>query len=209
MTASLLGLLLGFIGSMPVAGPIALLVLRKGLRGHYSEGIALAMGAAISEAVYCALALLGFDYLFVRYPIVESASRIIGGLLLIGLGIGFALMKAKDDPTDGGTPQASSKATPFLTGLTVAGLNPTLMVTWSGVAAIVYSTFGAFGEWEKVGFPIGVGIGNFLWFVVMLMLMKRYRSRFQTTSITRGIKAVGIIMTGMGGWMLWTAFNGN
>lgn len=206
MTASLLGLLLGFIGSMPVAGPIALLVLRKGLRGRYDEGVALALGAAISEAVYCALALLGFDYLFVRYPIVESASRIIGGLLLIGLGIGFAMMKTKDETSDAETPQVSSRATPFLTGLTVAGLNPTLIVTWSGVTAIVYSTFGAFGEWEKIGFPIGVGIGNFLWFVVMLMLMKRYQSRFKTTSITRGIKGVGIIMTGMGLWMLCAAF---
>lgn len=206
MTASLLGLALGFIGSMPVAGPIALLVLRKGLRGRYEEGVALALGAAISEAAYCALALLGFDYLFVRYPIVESASRVIGGMLLIGLGIGFAVMKTKEEPSDPQKLQVSSRATPFLTGLTVAGLNPTLIVTWSGVAAIVYSTFGAFGEWEKVGFPIGVGLGNFLWFVVMLMLMKRYQSRFRTTSITRGIKAVGIIMTGMGGWMLWTAF---
>ena len=41
----LIGFVFGFFGSMPVAGPIAVLVLRLGLEHHPSRAMAVAAGA--------------------------------------------------------------------------------------------------------------------------------------------------------------------
>lgn len=202
MTAALLGVLLGFIGSMPVAGPIALLVVRKGLKGRYDEGAAVALGASVPEAVYCGMALLGFDFLFERYPVVSSASQVIGAIMLLMLGFAFALMKPTDAEQDLELPKRNAKAAPFITGFTVAALNPTLIATWSGVAAVLYATVGPFSDLEKLFFPVGVGLGNFLWFAVLLSLMQRHSARFSPAGVTRIIRVIGVVVIAFGVWLL-------
>ncbi|MCF8258882.1 MAG: LysE family translocator [Flavobacteriales bacterium] len=202
MIAALLGLVLGFLGSMPVAGPIALLVVRKGVKEEYDEGAAIALGASVPEAVYCGLALFGFDFLFERYPIVESASQVLGGILLLVLGIGFMLMKPREEDLKTLLPKKGRWAAPFMTGFTVAAFNPTLMVTWSGVAAVLYAMMGAFTELEMIAFPIGVGLGNFLWFAVLLSLMQRHRARFSQRAIVSAIRVIGAAIVLLGLWML-------
>lgn len=201
MIAGLLGLVLGFLGSMPVAGPIALLVLRKGLKAKYREGVSLALGASIPEAVYCGMALFGFDFLFVRFPLVAHVTQILAGALLIILGIVFIRMKPTAETEVPGM-KRQRKATPLITGFLVAAMNPTLIITWSGVAAVVYSTFGTFTTVEKVLFPIGVGTGNLLWFVLLLWLMKRNQQRvgFQTIRTVTLIFGTAIVLLGV--WLL-------
>jgi threonine/homoserine/homoserine lactone efflux protein len=205
MTAALIGLLLGFIGSMPVAGPIALLVVRKGVKEEYDEGAAIALGAAIPEAIYCGMALVGFDFLFVNYPGVEAASKVIGGLILVVLGLTFILMRPKAAEADLVIPRKQRKAAPFMTGFTVSALNPTLILTWSGVSAVLYASLGAFSDLEKIVFPVAVGTGNFLWFAVMLSLMQRHRGRFSQQGITRSIKIIGAAILMFGLWLLANA----
>jgi threonine/homoserine/homoserine lactone efflux protein len=45
-----LGFAFGFVGSIPVAGPIAALVLSRGLEGRARSALSLAAGAALAEA---------------------------------------------------------------------------------------------------------------------------------------------------------------
>lgn len=205
MTAALLGLLLGFIGSMPVAGPVALLVVRKGMKEEFDEGAALALGASMPEAIYCGLALAGFDFLFVNYPDVASASKILGSIILMVLGITFVRMTPKRPKPDLAVPRKHRQAAPFITGFAVAALNPTLMLTWSAVAAVLYTFVGAFSGLEKIMFPVGVGVGNFLWFIVMLSLMKRHQGRFSQQALAKAIKFIGVAILIFGLWMLTNA----
>jgi threonine/homoserine/homoserine lactone efflux protein len=202
MTAALLGLLLGFIGSMPVAGPIALLVVRKGVREEYDEGAALALGASVPEAIYCGMALVGFDFLFMNYPAVESASKVLGGLLMVVMGSTFILMRPKAQDAEALVPRKNRKAAPFMTGFTVSALNPTLILTWSGVSAVLYASLGVFSDLEKIVFPVAVGAGNFLWFAVMLSMMQRHRGRFGQQGITRAMKGIGAAILLFGVWIL-------
>lgn len=202
MTAAILGILLGFIGSMPVAGPIAVMVLRKGLRHEYDEGAAIALGASLPEAVYCGMALLGFDYLFVHYPQVEDISRLLGGIIMVMLGLSFVMMRPKAPDTVAELPHRRRKTAPFMTGFTVSALNPTLILTWSGVAAVLYAYMGPFSELDKLVFPAGVGLGNFLWFALMLSLMQRHHARFSQRAVLRAIRLIGSGILLFGLWML-------
>lgn len=205
MTITLIGLLIGFIGSMPLAGPIALLIFRKGSRGEYREGVALALGATLPEAMYCGLAVLGFDYIFVRHPMVEPIARLAAAVIMVVLGLMFVFTRQKQQQTLHELPRPSRKAAPFLTGFSIALLNPVLLVTWSGVAAVVYTVHGTFTMTDKILFPISVGIGIFLWFVVMLLLMRWMHGRFSPTALDPVVKVFGILMTLLGLWMLYGA----
>ena len=64
--ATLPGLLFGFVAAMPMAGPIWALVFERALRGRMREGLYVAIGGAVAEAVYAALAFWGFAALLER-----------------------------------------------------------------------------------------------------------------------------------------------
>jgi threonine/homoserine/homoserine lactone efflux protein len=202
---ALIGLLIGFIGSMPLAGPIALLIFRKGSRGEYQEGAALALGATLPEAMYCWLAVLGFDYIFVHHPMVEPIARLAGAVLMVVLGLVFVFSKQKQQQTVTKLSGQRKHAAPFLTGFSISLLNPVLLMTWSGVVAVVYTIHGTFTNVEKVMFPIGVGAGIFLWFAVMLILMRWLHGRFRPSALDPVIRIFGIMMTLLGLWLLYGA----
>ena len=83
----LIGFTLGFFGSVPLAGPIAVLVFAYGLEGRFRTGIFLSLGAALAESIYAYAAFWGVGTLLGRYPSIVLASHAVIGTLLIGVGI--------------------------------------------------------------------------------------------------------------------------
>src|SRR5688572_29998830 len=81
--ALLLGFCIGFISSIPPLGPGALLLLRRGLEGRIAAGVAAATGGAAADAIYCALAVVGFSFLFWRYPNIAISIRWVGVAILV------------------------------------------------------------------------------------------------------------------------------
>ena len=59
LIALVAGSVMGFLGSMPIAGPVAVLVLERGLIRRRREGLGVALGAAAAEAIYAFLAFWG------------------------------------------------------------------------------------------------------------------------------------------------------
>ena len=58
------GFVFGFVGAIPVAGPIAAMVVERSILGRFRAAIWLAIGSAIAEGGYAALAVFGFSFLF-------------------------------------------------------------------------------------------------------------------------------------------------
>ena len=84
--AALAGFVFGFIGSVPVAGPIAVLVLERSLAHRYSDAEGIAVGGAVAESAYAGAAFLGLGFLIKSYPIVLVGAR----ARLTGLAVGDA-----------------------------------------------------------------------------------------------------------------------
>ena len=84
--AVLIGFAFGFLGSMPVAGPISLLVLHLGLANEGRRAFHLALGAALAEGAYALLAFWGLSAALARYPLLLPASRILGAVIPLALG---------------------------------------------------------------------------------------------------------------------------
>src|SRR5580692_12304589 len=115
---------------MPIAGPIAAIVVSKGLENKTRAGLCIAVGAAVAESAYAFMAFWGLTSVLSRFPILLPASRLFGCVLLIALGSYFAGRKKKDEqrPRDE-TDRLGYQNVLF--GLTMTAVNPTLLVTWT------------------------------------------------------------------------------
>ena len=70
-----IGFCLGFIGSVPIAGPTSALVLKLGIQEKYWSGRAVAVGGALAESVYAGLAYWGFGSFLAGLNFLLPASK--------------------------------------------------------------------------------------------------------------------------------------
>ena len=191
------GLLFGFFGSMPSAGPSSLLVFDRGLRGAFRSAMALAAGAALAESGYAFLAYWGMGELFTRHPELLLASRGAAACILTALGLWFVFHKDKE----GAAGEREHVRSSFALGLGVTAMNPTFLATWTAAVAVLHSTRLLPPTLLAAGpFAIGVGLGIFAWFAVTLALIRRYRERFSPATVRRALQVVGVALVGMGIW---------
>jgi threonine/homoserine/homoserine lactone efflux protein len=199
LIALLLGFVFGFIGSMPVAGPVAILVFGRGLQNRARSGVYLAAGSAVAESVYAYLAFWGFSALLKQYPWIEPVSRALAAVILTALGLRFALARQQPErATEQPLPNVGNKRS-FLLGITITTLNPTLMVTW-GMAVTTLHSFDlvSFDAKRALPFSIGVWLGICGWFTVLLLLLARFKDRFHRSTLDRAVRAMGGLLTMLG-----------
>jgi threonine/homoserine/homoserine lactone efflux protein len=198
LIALLIGFVFGFIGSMPVAGPIAILVFGRGLQNRPRSGVYLAAGSAVAESVYAYLAFWGFSALLSQYPWIEHVSRALAAVILTALGLRFAFARPQGE-SEPEQPLPSGNKRSFLLGITITTLNPTLMVTW-GMAVTALHSFDlvSFDANRALPFSIGVWLGICAWFTVLLLLLARFKHRFQRSTLERMVRVMGGVLTLLG-----------
>ena len=52
VTAMMAGMAMGFVGSIPLTGPIALLVFHRALQARFARGFAVGIGGAVGPSKY-------------------------------------------------------------------------------------------------------------------------------------------------------------
>lgn len=194
--ACLIGFLCGFIGSIPVAGPIAALVVGWGLYRGPRYSFALALGGAFVEAGYAYLAFWGLGRLLEQYPWVNNVSKVVTVVLLFSLGA--VLMLARPLTTPHNYPLKSSRrglAGCFLLGVTIAATNPILLATWSSVIMVVNSlSILTLDSTRAIPFSIAVGLGIVVWFATLLTLLRNYRERLKAATLQRLVSFFGVVL---------------
>lgn len=199
--ATLLGLLFGFVGSMPIAGPISALVFTRALRGRMQEGLFIAIGGALAEAIYAALAFWGFAALLEKYDWIQSVSNGVASLILAVLGVMF-LFQSQREVSAHDAPDHSK--TGIILGFTITILNPTLIATWSAASAILFSTGLVALEGQQVlPFSFGVLVGIVLWFTALLRLVGHFRERFSYASLNVVLRVTGGGLLLLAAWFGW------
>jgi len=202
LTVALLGFVFGFVGSMPVAGPIAILVFGRGLEGRLRSGVYLAIGAAIAESVYAYFAYWGFSELLSHNRWIEPVTRTVAAVLLIGLGLHFTFGRKKTQDIDPELVEQKKNVgnkRSFLLGFTITALNPALIATWSAAVTTLHS-FDAvdFAPKHALPFSVGVLFGIAVWFSILLVILGRFRGRFQRTTLDKMVRAMGVFLVLLG-----------
>jgi threonine/homoserine/homoserine lactone efflux protein len=201
LIAFLVGLLFGFVGSIPVAGPIAILVFGRGLQNRSRSGIYLALGSAVAESAYAYFAFWGFSALEEKYPWMQQGSFGVAALVLIALGLRFATTRSKPDAEVVAPPSNVGNKRSFLLGITITALNPTLIVTWTAAVATLRSLHWVSRDvTHALPFSIGVWAGIIAWFSVLLTLLARFKGRFHTSTLDRVVRVMGVVLVGFGLW---------
>jgi threonine/homoserine/homoserine lactone efflux protein len=195
----LIGLFLSFMGSMIPTGPIAVIVLRHGMRGRNLSGLFVACGAALAESGYALLAYLGINFVLSHYPLETFILRLISSVLLIGFA---ALWIAGHHAPKPKKTEREYVGASFLLGLTVAGLNPTFLATWAGAVAIVRGAGLISQIHDAPAFAFGVAAGPVLWFWILLRILMRHAETLHPENLTKIEKALPIILLIMAGVIL-------
>jgi threonine/homoserine/homoserine lactone efflux protein len=200
LIALLLGFAFGFIGSMPVAGPVAILVFGRGLQNRARSGVYLAAGSAVAESVYAFLAFWGFSALLKQYPWIEPVSRALAAVILTALGLRFALARQQPEAApDQQAQNGGGHKRSFLLGITITTLNPTLMVTWGMAVTALHSLdLVSFDAKRALPFSIGVWLGICGWFTVLLVLLARFKHRFKRSTLDAAVRVMGGLLTLLG-----------
>jgi hypothetical protein len=93
----------------------------------------------------------------------------------------------------------------FLLGWSIAGLNPTFLVTWAGAVAVARGAGLIEGLHAAPGFAIGVIIGPVLWFWILLKMLTRHVENMHPDILKKIEKALPIVLLILAGVMLWQA----
>ena len=128
----LLGFFAGFFFSVPIAGPISILITSNSLKGKLRYCLRTALGGAIVETIYVFIAIYGLTALYAYYQKGIPIILIAGSLFL--LYVGFKILKTKlkiDDLTKKRIETAKyENQGGFRTGLILNFSNPSLFVGW-------------------------------------------------------------------------------
>ncbi len=111
------GFALGWLGSMPIAGAVSIFIFQRGLAGRLKAGLMLSVGAAVAEAGWCLLAMLGAEQIMTRWPQAEGIARVVGAIILLALGGYFLTRKASAPASNENTPPANKLFKEFWLGL--------------------------------------------------------------------------------------------
>jgi len=196
LVACLVGFICGFIGSIPIAGPIAALVVGWGLYRSPRYAISLALGGAIVEAIYAYLTFWGFGKLLQQYPWINDVSRTVTVLLLICLGVVLVRSRPLSKPRRSNLKTSRrGVAGCFLLGVSIAASNPILLASWSSVVMVINGlNILRLDSSLAITFSIGVGLGIIAWFAILLALLHNYRQHLETITLQRTVNTFGVIL---------------
>jgi threonine/homoserine/homoserine lactone efflux protein len=195
------GLLAGVAIAAPV-GPVNVLCLRRTLSKGWKSGLVSGFGAAVADAWYGGIAAFSVRIVIQFLRSQETKIKLIGGLLLIGLGIRYWLrpahMSENEDEQNGGADFASA----FL--LTLA--NPTTILSFLAVLA-------ALGAATRSESPVtllmvaGIFSGSMTWWILLTVLAERLRDRFNESGMKWMNRVAAMAIAGFGvftfisGWL--------
>lgn len=132
ITIAVAGLLAGFIFSMPIAGPISILITSNALKGRLRYCILVSMGSFIADFTYVFIAVFGLTKLYSFYKPAIPYIFAVGSLFFFYLG--YRIIRTKidienlEDKSHLTEKIQKKEKGAFYTGFMINFLNPTLFI---------------------------------------------------------------------------------
>ena len=199
----------GIISSTPL-GPINLLVAENYLSEKKVKIVPFLIGVILVDSIFGYLTFWGFEKFLSDYQIIGAGIGIIGGLAIIAIGaIGvYQQFKGKNNKKKIEIKKnifLSSSTASLSKGFVLCGSNPGFIAFWGWVAYNAKNwTTDSFPQFDLniynlILFPIGIIIGDFIWFGLFTFLLKRGARRYSGSLIDKirifiswGLIALGV-----------------
>jgi threonine/homoserine/homoserine lactone efflux protein len=146
-TILIVGFIAGFIFSIPVAGPISILITSNALKGRYRYCVRAGVGASIGETIYVFLAVYGIAIMYSLYKPFVPYILMVGAVFLSFVGFKIARTNLDlENLSDCGIVSDKLKNKGgFRTGLILIVTNPSLIVGWLTSSFLVFSFISSIG----------------------------------------------------------------
>jgi threonine/homoserine/homoserine lactone efflux protein len=169
------GAIIGFSLAAPV-GPVGILCIRRTLTDGHRRGFISGLGAAAADSVYAIIAAFGITLISNFIVAEEYWIRLVGGILLIGLGVRTLLAHPVEQASKlGGNGHASAFVSMFFLTFT----NPMTLFAF----AVVFAGIGAgseVGDYLTASFLVaGVFLGSSIWFLFITTVVHIYKDKFK------------------------------
>jgi threonine/homoserine/homoserine lactone efflux protein len=149
ITISIAGLIAGFIFSMPIAGPVSILVTSNALNGRFRNCMLITIGASFADFIYVFIAVYGLSSLYNLYRPAVPYLIGAGALFIIIVGLRIFLTKIDleniDNKVNISQKIKKGRTGAFYTGLLVNLFNPTIFFGWLSTSFIVISIVSSLG----------------------------------------------------------------
>jgi threonine/homoserine/homoserine lactone efflux protein len=141
LTIIIIGFLAGFILSIPVAGPINILITTNALLGKLRYCIRVAIGASAIEFFYVLIIVFGIVSLYELYKPFVPYLLIVGSIILLFVGI--RVTRIKLDLTNVNLKEIVrgriANKGGFTTGILINITNPSLFLGWLTSTFVIFS----------------------------------------------------------------------
>lgn len=187
-----LGFAFGFVGSMPLVGPAAVMVVSRGVQGRFRAAFWTGVGAALAEGLYAGVAYWSFSTFLTQVRFLRPWFNAAASLLLLFIGLKFARWVDRPSQTDA---RMSDDSKSFVAGLSVTALNPTIFLTWTAATTTLYSTgWVDFAPPMAVPLALGAALGITAWFCVLVAAAKRYKDQLPRRAIRALVRGIGWLL---------------
>ena len=204
-----IGIGFGIISSTPL-GPINLLVAENYLSEKKVKIVPFLLGVILVDSIFGYITFWGFEKFLSDYQIIGAGIGILGGLAIIAIGaIGvYQQFKGKNNKNKIEIKKSvflKSSTASLTKGFVLCGSNPGFIAFWGWVAYNAKNwTTDSFPQFDLniynlILFPIGIIIGDFIWFGLFTFLLKRGARRYSGSLIDKirifiswGLIALGI-----------------
>lgn len=191
MTDFLEGLGLGLILQISV-GPVCIAVLHKGLTQGFRNAFAMIWGAALVDALYIMLSVLGVSALLQIGP-AQKVIGLAGALLLIYFGLRYLRAPAETERLEH---KDESPLRSFSYGVSLTLTNPLTILFWAGVLGTMMSTHAFDSPGGVVYFAVGC-VSATLLFLTGVALASHFLERVLNERLTLWLnRAVGLFLIG-------------
>jgi threonine/homoserine/homoserine lactone efflux protein len=187
------GLAVGLIIAAPV-GPVNVLCMQRTIEKGWKSGVLSGLGAAIADTLYGGIAGFGIS-LVIQFLIREEFwIRLIGGILLMGIGVVYYGKPPRSLEVD---KRHSSAHSDFVSTFLLTATNPTTVLSFLAVLA----TLGLGKQrplWQTSLLVAGIFCGSMTWWTILASAGNLLRGRITDRIMRRMNRVAGIAIGGFG-----------
>lgn len=184
------GIIIGLITGMPL-GPIGAVCLRNTLANGALFGFASGLGSCVADSIYAAIAALGLTFVFSFFATYQHYFRLFGGVILLIFGAHIILSKKENNQE---ISSGKTLAKSFFTTFMLALANPATIFSF----IFVFASYGAknigHGLVARIILISGVFCGSFSWWVLLVLVAKRFHHNLNHRKISMINKVIGSII---------------
>jgi threonine/homoserine/homoserine lactone efflux protein len=185
----------GFIGAIiPVMGPVSSLIMHRALSGRHIEGVAMSLGAALMEAIYCGIGIGVMGVFVQNSQKLQTVLRGVSAFVFLFIGLYFLWIKRESNTRTIVRSTYEDLKGSFWTGLLLITFNPSIIFSWSAVSALFVS-FGLINFSNYVSvllFASFAGFGILMGSLSLIFVIKHYRKLMTEEVVNKIFKIIGI-----------------